>query len=47
MMADFIESVISLGGNVVPVINLAAKFGLKKTSMDIAAMTSLVLIDVG
>jgi purine-binding chemotaxis protein CheW len=34
MVPDFIEGVINLRGNVVPVINLASKFGLKLQELD-------------
>jgi purine-binding chemotaxis protein CheW len=44
MMPDFIRGVINLRGAVVPVIDLAARFGRKPTS--IARRTSIVIIEV-
>ncbi|MBT3724129.1 MAG: chemotaxis protein CheW [Gammaproteobacteria bacterium] len=44
MVPNFIEGVINLRGNVVPVINLAAKFGLKLTEAD--KRTCIIIMEV-
>lgn len=44
MMPDFISGVINLRGSVVPVVDLSARFGGKKT--DITKRTCIVIIEV-
>jgi purine-binding chemotaxis protein CheW len=44
MMPDFIEGVINLRGHVVPVINLAAKFGLNRQTAD--KRTCIIIMEV-
>lgn len=44
MVPEFIEGVINLRGNVVPVINLSAKFGLEKTEVD--KRTCVIIMEV-
>ena len=44
LMPDFISGVINLRGNVVPVVNLARRFGHQPK--DIGKRTSIVIIDV-
>ncbi len=44
MVPEFIEGVINLRGNVVPVINLSAKFGLEKT--EFGKRTCIVIMEV-
>ncbi len=44
MVPNFIEGVINLRGNVVPVINLAAKFGLDSKKAD--KRTCIIIMDV-
>lgn len=45
MMPDFIQGVINLRGEVVPVVNLARRFGLK--SSEITKRTCIVIIEIG
>ncbi len=45
MMPDFIKGVINLRGEVVPVVNLARRFGLK--SSEITKRTCIVIIEIG
>ncbi|MEE4639260.1 MAG: chemotaxis protein CheW [Wenzhouxiangella sp.] len=45
MMPDFIQGVINLRGEVVPVVNLARRFGLK--SSEITKRTCVVIIEIG
>lgn len=45
MMPDFIQGVINLRGEVVPVVNLARRFGLKPS--EITKRTCVVIIEVG
>mgnify|MGYP002640662027 CR=1 FL=1 len=44
MVPEFIEGVINLRGSVVPVINLSAKFGLKKNEAD--KRTCIIIMEV-
>ena len=44
MVPEFIEGVINLRGNVVPVINLSSKFGLKKNDAD--KRTCIIIMEV-
>lgn len=44
MVPEFIEGVINLRGNVVPVINLSARLGLKKTQPD--KRTCIIIMEV-
>jgi purine-binding chemotaxis protein CheW len=44
MMPDFIEGVINLRGNVVPVVNLALRFGRKKS--ELSKTTSIIIVDL-
>ena len=44
MVPEFIEGVINLRGSVVPVINLSAKFGLKKTEAD--KRTCIIIMEI-
>ena len=44
MVPDFIEGVINLRGNVVPVINLASKFGLQKNKSD--KRTCIIIMEI-
>ena len=44
MVPEFIEGVINLRGNVVPIINLSSKFGLQKTEAD--KRTCIIIIEV-
>jgi len=44
LMPDFISGVINLRGNVVPVVNLARRFG--QQPKDIGKRTSIVIIDI-
>ena len=44
LMPDFIEGVINLRGNVVPIINLALRFG--KEDVEQTKRTSVVILDV-
>ena len=43
MVPDFIKGVVNLRGNVVPVLNLASKFGLKVKSID--KRTCIIIMD--
>ncbi|MEE4295367.1 MAG: chemotaxis protein CheW [Wenzhouxiangella sp.] len=45
MMPDFIQGVINLRGEVVPVVNLARRFGLKAS--EITKRTCVVIIEIG
>lgn len=45
MMPDFIQGVINLRGEVVPVVNLARRFGLKAS--EITKRTCIVIIEIG
>ncbi|HMA98955.1 MAG TPA: chemotaxis protein CheW [Wenzhouxiangella sp.] len=45
MMPDFIQGVINLRGEVVPVVNLARRFGLKTS--EITKRTCVVIIEIG
>jgi len=45
MMPDFIQGVINLRGEVVPVVNLARRFGLKTS--EITKKTCVVIIEIG
>ena len=45
MMPEFIQGVINLRGEVVPVVNLARRFGLKPA--EITKRTCIVIIEVG
>lgn len=44
MVPDFIEGVINLRGNVVPVINLASKFSLKSSGSD--KRTCIIIMEI-
>lgn len=44
MMPDFIEGVINLRGNVVPVVNLALRFGRQK--FELKKTTSIIIVDL-
>jgi purine-binding chemotaxis protein CheW len=43
MVPDFIKGVVNLRGNVVPVLNLASKFGLKVNAID--KRTCIIIMD--
>jgi purine-binding chemotaxis protein CheW len=47
MLPDFIEGVINLRGHVVPVINLAVKFGLERNEIDKRTCIIIMEFDAG